>query len=185
MSIECGYTLIEILFLCGLLATIAAATIPQTLSALDGLRTASAARWLTARMASARTQAVMRSAHVAIRFVDTPSGITLATFVDGNGNGVRNTDIDTLVDRACDTPIELADLFPGVDIGVSGTAGSDPVRLGSSNLLSFTPNGTATSGSIYVRGRRGSQYVVRVLGATGRARIQRYVEATRRWTDTW
>jgi glutamate synthase domain-containing protein 3 len=66
---------------------------------------------------------------------------------------------------------------------VSGAAGSDPVKLGASNLLSFTPLGTSTSGSVFVRGRDGSQFAVRVLGATGRARVLRYVPHSGEWTD--
>jgi glutamate synthase domain-containing protein 3 len=77
----------------------------------------------------------------------------------------------------------LADLFSGVAIAVSGAAGSDPVRLGASNLLSFTPLGTATSGSVFVRGRDGSQFAIRVLGATGRVRVQRFVVHSRTWID--
>ena len=42
-----------------------------------------------------------------------------------------------------------------------------------SDCLFFTPLGTATSGSIYVRGRDGSEFVIRDLGVTLRARVQR------------
>ena len=49
--------------------------------------------------------------------------------------------------------------------------------------FSFTPLGTATSGSIYVRGRDGAQFVIRALGATGRTRVQRYAPRTRAWVD--
>ena len=63
--------------------------------------------------------------------------------------------------------------------------GADPLRIGSSNLLSFTPFGTATPGTIYVRGRDGTQLAVRVLGATARARVLRYVPRTREWVETF
>jgi hypothetical protein len=48
------------------------------------------------------------------------------------------------------------------------------VQLGRTNLLTFTPAGTATSGTIYIRDREGTQWAVRVLGATGRTRVLRY-----------
>jgi hypothetical protein len=134
-------------------------------------------------MAVARSQAVKRSAHVALRFEERPSGITFRMFADGNRNGVRTSDIDGGIDRPIDNAIRLADLFPGAAIGVAGDAGTDPIRLGSSNLLSFTPLGTSSSGSVFVRGRDGSQFVVRVLGATGRARVQRFVARSRTWVD--
>ena len=131
----------------------------------------------------ARSHAVMRSAHVALRFDEGRSGITFQMFVDGNRNGVRTNDIASHVDQPLGERASLSDLFSGVAIAVSGAAGSDPLRIGSSNLLSFTPLGTATSGTIYVRGRDGSQFAIRVLGATGRVRVQRYLPRTRAWVD--
>ena len=104
-------------------------------------------------------------------------------FLDGNRNGVRTSDIASHVDQPLDEPASLPNLFAGVAIAVSGELGSDPVRIGSSNLLTFTPLGTATSGTIYVRGRDGSQFAIRVLGATGRVRVQRYLPRTRGWVD--
>jgi hypothetical protein len=135
-------------------------------------------------MAVARTQAVMRSANVALLFDRTASGVTFRMFADGNRNGVRSADISSAVDVALGASARLSDLFPGVNIAVTPAAGStDPVRIGSSNLLSFTPVGTATSGSIYVRGRDGTQLAIRILGATGRTRIQRFEPRTARWMD--
>lgn len=125
----------------------------------------------------------MRSAHVALRFEGSAPGITFRMFGDGNRNGVRNADIDAALDLPLEGPVHLSDLYPGTTIAVSGAAGSDPVRLGSSNLLSFTPLGTSTSGSVFVRGRDGSQFVVRVLGATGRARVQRFDPRSGIWID--
>lgn len=126
----------------------------------------------------------MRSTHVALLFDEDAPEVSFQMFADGNGNGVRSADITAGIDRPLDTAIHLSDLFPGVAIAVSGSAGTDPVRLGSTSLLSFTPLGTSTAGSIYVRGRDGSQFVIRVLGTTGRARIQRYIEHLRTWVDS-
>jgi hypothetical protein len=119
-----------------------------------------------------------------MRFEEGSSGVSFTMFVDGNGNGVRTADIGAGVDPPLDTPALLSDHFPGVAIAVSGSAGADAVRLGATDLLSFTPFGTATPGSIFVRGRDGSQFAVRILGTTGRTRIQRYLEHTRTWIDT-
>jgi Tfp pilus assembly protein FimT len=179
-----GSTLVDVLFVVSLIAILSAVAVPQSLAAVDRIRAGAAARHLASRMATARAQAVLRSAHVAMRFEDGPSGISFRMFVDRNGNGVRNADIGAEVDSPLDTPVLLSDHFPGVAIAVSGSAGTDAVRLGPSNLLSFTPLGTATPGSIYVRGRDGSQFAIRILGTTGRTRIQRYLEHARTWVDT-
>ncbi len=180
-----GYTLIEILFVTALITVLSAIAVPQSLAMVDRARASAAARYLASRMAMARSHAVMRSATVALRFDEDRTGITFRMFVDGNRNGVRAKDIAAGVDQPLDAPARLSDLFSGVAIAVSGEAGSDPLRIGSSNILSFTPLGTATSGSVYVRGRDGSQFAIRILGATGRVRVQRYQSRTRTWVDSF
>jgi Tfp pilus assembly protein FimT len=180
-----GYSLIDLLFATALIAILSAIAVPQSLAGVDRARAASAARYLASRMAVARSQAVMRSTHVALRFEGQPPGITFRTFADGNRNGVLATDIAAGLDAPLDTAVLLADLYSGVAIAVEGDAGSDPVRLGASNLLSFTPLGTATSGSVFVRGRDGSQFAIRVLGATGRARVERFIVRSRTWIDAF
>jgi hypothetical protein len=133
-------------------------------------------------MALARAQAVSRSTSIALRFLMTPSGVSISVIQDGNRDGVRTRDIDLQIDRLIEAPIWLSQLFPGVEIGLTPqTPGSDPVQLGGTNLMSFTPHGTASSGSLYIRGRDGTQWMVRVLGATGRTRVLRYVPASSEW----
>jgi prepilin-type N-terminal cleavage/methylation domain-containing protein len=178
-----GYSLVELLFAVAIMATVSAIAVPQSLATVDRARALSAARFLASRMAVARSQAIMRSTHVALQFEDRPSGITFRMFVDGNRNGVRTNDISAGIDVPVEAPVRLRELYQGVAIAVSGAAGSDPVRLGTSNLLSFTPLGTSTSGSVFVRGRDGSQFAVRVLGATGRARLLQYVPRSGEWVD--
>jgi prepilin-type N-terminal cleavage/methylation domain-containing protein len=180
-----GYSLIELLFAAAVMATVAAIAVPQAFAFLDRARAVSAARFLASRIAVARSQAVMRSRHVALRFDEGDAGITFRMFSDGNRNGVRNADIAADIDPALGPAVRLADLYQGVAIAVAPPAGMDPVRFGASNLLSFTPLGTSTSGSVFVRGRDGSQFAIRVLGSTGRARIQRFVERSRTWSDTY
>jgi hypothetical protein len=136
-------------------------------------------------MAAARAHAVLRSANVALRFVEDRSGTSFQTFVDDNQNGVRTADILAAVDRPIDAPARLYELFPGVDIALAPELGDDPVRVGGSDLLSFTPLGTATPATIYVRGRDGTQLAVRVLGATARTRVLRYVPHTGEWVESF
>ena len=180
-----GYTLIEILFVTSLIAIVSAIAVPQSLVTLDRARAAAAARYLASRMAMARSHAVMRSAHVALQFDEGESGITFRMFVDGNHNGVRTSDIASDVDSPLDAPARLSDLFPGVAIAVAGEAGSDPLenRLEQPPLLHAARYGDARFD--LVRGRDGSQFAVRVLGATGRVRVQRYVPRTRTWVDAF
>jgi hypothetical protein len=113
-----------------------------------------------------------------------------APFADGNGNGVRTADIRSGVDRQLGAFERLADKFPGVrfqlpsevrDVDGATSATSDGVRIGTARILTMSPDGTATSGTLYVRGTRG-QYAVRVLGITGRTRVLQYRVGDRSWT---
>ena len=103
---------------------------------------------------------------------------------DGNGDGVRTADIAQQIDRVVAAPMHLADLFPGAAIGLAPeTPATGAVALGGTMILSFSPNGTATSGSVYVVGRDQTQWAVRVLGVTARARVLRYDRATGTWIN--
>jgi len=187
-----GYSLLELTMVMGLGATLTAAAVPQYLSGLDDVRAKGAAHHLAGRLQNARTEAVKRSAMVGIQFTQTPDGTySYAVYVDGNRNGVLTRDIQKGVDTLIATAERLPAQFPGVDVGAlpglpsvdpGGTApGSDPVRLGSGNIASFSAAGTASSGTIYIRGRRDVQYAVRIFGETGKTRMLKFDARTRRW----
>ncbi len=186
-----GYSLVEVLFVLGLSATLGAAAIPQLMTGLDDARTAGAAQYLSASFQRARMEAVLRSASVAVLFTPEAASYSFAVYVDGNGNGVLARDISRSVDRRVGPVERLSDQFAGVEFGalpglpsidVGGTPpGSDPVRLGAGNMASFAAAGTATSGTVYLRGRGGSQYAVRVYGDTGRTRRLKFDRAAWQW----
>jgi len=170
----------------GVLAT----ALPATISGLDEMRTAMAARYLAGTITSARFDAAQRSACVALRFEPVGSDHTFAAYTDGNGNGVRTADIadgtdpplrtaERLAVRFTDVRFALAAGVPDLD-GNRETADTDGVRIGTPKILTMSPDGTATSGTLYLRGRR-SQYAVRVLGATGRTRVFRFHGGTGAW----
>jgi hypothetical protein len=186
-------SLIEVVFVAGVAATIGAVAIPSMLSGLDEFRTLGAVRYVSSRLQQTRMEAVVRTANTAIRFTQVGEAYSYAVYMDGNEDGVRTLDIERGIDREIRRQERLSDQFPGVDFGAipglpavdpGGAApGSDPLRIGSSDLLSFTALGTATSGSLYIRGARSTQYVVRVLGETGRTRILRFDTKTGRWVS--
>ncbi len=172
-----GFTLVELLFSLGLFLVLSAIAVPAVLAGLDRSRARAAARFLSARMALARSQAVARSEAVALRFVEDAGTTSLTAYADGNGNGVRSRDIESGDDPLLDAPVRLSDLFPGVVIS--------SLTIGTSGLVSFTPGGTATSGTIFIRGRDGTEFAVRVFGATGRTRVLRYDSGARDFVETF
>jgi hypothetical protein len=134
-------------------------------------------------MALARAQASSRSATVALRFEEAGRDVRIGVFADGNGNGVRTHDIDLGVDPRLEEDVALGSLFPGVTIAETNEADEGGVRLGRTTLLSFTPEGTASSGTIYLKGPDDAQWAVRVLGATARTRILQRMAATGEWVE--
>jgi hypothetical protein len=178
-----GFSVLDVVFAAGTLCVLFAIAIPQTIASVDRSRGVAAARYLAARLALARAQAISRATTIALRFERDRRGIRITVFQDGNRNGVRARDIDLEIDRPVEASVALPDLFPGVDIGLTPRISGDAVQLGGTNLLSFTPHGTATSGSVYIRGRDGTQWVVRVLGVTARSRVLRFVPETGEWVS--
>jgi hypothetical protein len=188
--VAAGYSLVELIFAMGLAATLGAMAVPQSVTMLDDQRTQAAARYLASRMQRARMEAVARSTSVGIKFSQSGSRYTYAMYADGNGDGIRSADIAAGIDRQLLAAESLSDQFAGVEVGVlpalpavdpGGTApGTDPVRLGASNIASFSPQSTSTSGSVYIRGRS-AQYVVRVYGDTAKTRVLRFDLRSRVW----
>ena len=160
---------------------VAGATIPLLHGHIDRSRAAAAASYLAGRMAWARFEAVKRSAAVAIRFVENTDGYWVRTYVDGNRTGVRTIDIALGIDRPITGDERLDYHFPGVTFGIQPNVtgldpgqpfdAGDPVQIGPSTLLSFSPNGSSSSGTLFIRDHRSSQFAVRTLGATGRTRV--------------
>jgi hypothetical protein len=167
-----------------ILGVLCAFAVPPVLVGLDRSRAVAAARYLTQQCGAARFQAINRSANVALRFQEDRGDYTMQLFVDRNRNGVRTADIEASIDTALSRPESLGTNFPGVRIGLSGGEG-DPVRLGAGGLLSFSPLGTATSGSIFILGKDGTQFAIRVLGATARTRLERYDPGRKKWVSQW
>jgi Tfp pilus assembly protein FimT len=167
-------------------AVLAAAAVPSLTAGIERTRTASAARYLAGRLASARSFAVSRSANVAVLLTKDGDTLITALYADGNGNGVRTREIAAGIDPPVGDAVRFSDQFPHVTLSLDDLSLDDPDQgqaIETSALLSFSPLGSASSRTIYVRGRDGSRYAVRLLGATGRTRVLRYVAATRAWVE--
>jgi hypothetical protein len=161
---------------------------------VSGARAEGAARHLGVLLQRERLDAVRTGRAAGLRFRDDGAGgATFERVEDGNGNGLRVAELDAAVDRTPGTPMRLSDGFagvrfaiadtvPGIDGGPALVAGSDPIRIGGA-LLAFTPEGGATSGTLYLASADRRQFAVRVLGATGRVRVYELDRATRQWVS--
>ena len=187
-----GATLAEALIATGIVVVAVGISVPLVTTGRHEQQVMNAARYVAGRIVLARAGAARRGAAIGIRFTGEGGGVAFRSYVDGNGNGVRAVDIGNGIDTPLETEASLGDRFAGVRFELSPAApaigsstpagaGSDPVNLGGSDILSLTPLGTATSGTLYLRSREGHQAAVRILGATARVQVFQFDFRTGRW----
>jgi Tfp pilus assembly protein FimT len=188
-----GAALVDLLFTCGVAAVIAAIAVPAVHATRDRDAARMAARYLANRLQVVRLEALRRNVTVAMRFDPVAIG-RFGPYLDGDADGVRQVDVDDGVDQALSAEGLLTDVFDSVTFRIPRdvpdpdgdgtlTSGSDPLRIGSSNFLSFSPIGSATSGTIYLAATNGPQMAVRVMGATGRMRVLWFELASQQWRE--
>ena len=186
-----GYTLLELLAVMTISVTLSASALPGYLTMVDDVRASGAAYHVSGRLQRARMEAVMRSATVGVQFTQTAAGYSYAVYLDGNRNGVLTRDIQRGVDKLITAAERLPEQFSGVEFGAipglppvdaGGTPpGTDPIRLGSGSIASFSALGTSSSGTVYIRSRRDAQYAVRIFGETGKTRMLKFEPRTGQW----
>jgi len=186
-----GAALIDLIFTCGLIAVLAAMVVPSLHASRERDAVRLAARHLATTLQMIRVEAVRRNRFVAMRFDPDDLG-RYAAYMDGDGDGVLQADINAGVDVPLEPAAHLADVFATVSLRVAQdlpvpdgagviAADSDPIRIGNTNLVSFSALGSSTSGTIYLAARDGSQMCIRLLGTTGRIRVLWFDRASGAW----
>jgi type II secretory pathway pseudopilin PulG len=186
-----AYSVLELLVCLALALVVCGSAAPVLIASRDGVRAIGATDFLVAQLHAARMEALKRQSHVALRFETDGDDYLLAVYVDGNGNGIRASDIIAGIDSLLRPRERLDQQFAGVGFGfedgvpdVDGTDAldnRDPIRVGRSRMLSFSPTGTSSTGTVYLHGRGRRQLAVRVLGGTGRIRSLTFDFGAQRW----
>ena len=188
---DTGMSIVEVLVVGAIIVTVTGISIPASSTLVDASRARQAASFVASRFRLARIEAVNKAANVGVVFDLVGGRWSIRICRDGNRNGLRRADISTGVDPCVDGPHHFSALFPGVEIAVDpalrGPAGEppspDPVRFGLSDMASFSPNGSCTAGSLFLRTPRAQQYVVRMAGVNGRLRVFKYDLGARLWRE--
>ena len=182
---ERGHTVVEMLLVVAIIMVLAATAVPTLKAYAQEAHALGAGRLFKVQFLKARSIAIRTNTQTAIRFEEAPDGTySYSLFRDGNHNGVLTEDIRSGKDLLLAGPLPLnggaSDVRIGINPGVPAIPPDrgildtrDPVRFGRSNMLSFSPLGTATPGTFYVAGPF-LQTAVRVNPATARVRLLVY-----------
>ena len=190
---EAGFSLPEVVCFLLVLVSVTAIAAPAAFQLQSALAVRSAAGEVRAALYRARSEAIKRCRNVGLKFRRNGNRYEWALYVDGNGNGLRTTEITNGIDRSLglSLPWGRNDVLPGIltDVRVPdpGTSGKflqnvgDPIRFNSSDICSFSPVGESTPGSIYLWDGRDRMAVVRVFGRTAKVRTLYYRRGDKEW----
>lgn len=188
---DAGFTMVELVAVVAVAVVLAGVTMPLSATAVDRGRVRASSSFIASRFRLARIEAVNRASNVGVVFDLVSGRWQIRACRDGTGNGLRRADIASGTDPCFDGPHDFNAMFPGVDIAVdpllTGPAGEpgnpDPVRFGIPDIASFSPTGSCTAGSLFLRSTKGQQFAVRISGANGRLRVFRYDRTPRTWVQ--
>jgi prepilin-type N-terminal cleavage/methylation domain-containing protein len=181
-----GFSLVEALITLAILGILLAFTVPLLAETVARERLLAASLETAVHFRSLRQRAVSEGCSLGLRFVAAGSSWSYTLYRDGNGNGIRTADILSGKDSRVDGPEDPATRFEGIRIGLPATptpqippgsgsiaAPGDPVKFGNTDLVSFSPSGSVSGGTLYLTdGTRVAAVVV--YGPTGRIRLHRY-----------
>jgi type II secretory pathway pseudopilin PulG len=190
-----GFQLAEALVVLALLGIAILAVVPAAASMLAGARMAAGARDLALALQAQRWRSVAVGRYHGLLFERVGEGWQWLEVRDDNGNGLRTAEVRAGVDPVLGGPHRMEDRVSRVTLGFpdlpavpnipprGGVIGGldDPVKFGNSDLVSFSPLGTGSSGTIYLTDGREGLYAIVLFGPTGRVRVWRFDARLARW----
>ncbi len=195
-SAAAGFTLTEIAISVALVGIVTSALLPAATRIRSTALTAAGARHMALTLHALRWKSVALGRSHGLLFDQDAAGWIWYAVADGNGNGLRTSEVLDGSDPTLSGPHRLEDTVSGVALGfplprpiprVPPGQGplddlDDPIQIGNTNLLAFGPLGTASSGTLYVTDRVRRLYAVRLYGKTARITVWRYNTKSGRWT---
>jgi len=170
-------------------------TLPLAGRTLADARSAAAAREWALTLHALRWRSVTEGRACGVYFELDQGSWRWFEVRDGNGNGLRTAEVQLGVDAKTAGPFRMAQRHPGVELALPSQfsvreippargwlVGTDPIRFGRSNIVSFAPDGRASSGTFYLTDDRNRLFGVRLYGASARVRVWRWEREEQRWS---
>ena len=190
-----GVALIEMLVVVGLFAVLAMIAIGVSEALRTGGRLRVGARTMAQLLTHARSESVALGQGHGLAFARDSRGWYWRRARDGNGNGLRKSEIASGVDPVAGEPERLEQRVTGVRLGIPAggpfpapppgtvrlSAADAPVRFGASDLVAFGPLGGGSSGTLFLTAGGRSLSAVVLYGPTARLRVWHYDPREDRW----
>jgi Tfp pilus assembly protein FimT len=145
------------------------------------------AREIFSSLKQCRWKAFRDRCYTGVLIGQTDNGYVFSFHNDGNGNGIRTQEIEEGTDPSFQRPVpirrasgdmEAAILSPDIPEippkkGVLDV--DDPVKFGKSNIISFSPDGQSSSGTLYLSCHSQKRmYAIVLYGPTTRMTLWKY-----------
>ncbi len=188
-----GSSIIEAVVVLAVFGIVLQAVAPAFVRWRQARRLEAAAEELVLFAAGLRVAAAAAGTSRGLAIDSTAETVGWTPVADGDGDGLRRADLRAGRDVAIGRRRDLATNYPGVIAGLppgvrtpnGGVPPTDGVAFGRGDLLSLSPDGTATSGSLYLSNQFGDAVAVRVYGVTARFSIWRRRHTDGVWRRRW
>jgi prepilin-type N-terminal cleavage/methylation domain-containing protein len=145
------------------------------------------AREVTSMLERSRWKALNERRYSGIVFNFQNGRYYASLHVDGNGNGIRTAEIRSGIDPLIEPPIELTRSVQDIHAGILSSTipqipprtgvipqPDDPIKFGRADIISFSPMGDSSSGTLYLAcSSQKEMYAIVIYGATARMNIWR------------
>ena len=181
-----GMTLLELLVVLGLIGLFVLVTTTNLTATQRQLDFDHFAREIASSLETCRWRAFRERCYTGILIGQNPDGYQFSFFADGNRNGIRTADIQQGTDPPFYRPVAIRRAAGDMEAAVLTGAPeippkkgeldvTDPVKFGKSNLISFSPDGQSSSGTLYLACHSQKRmYAIVLYGPTARLTVWKY-----------
>lgn len=188
MKRQRGFTLLELLVVIALVGILVLFSATNLSGAQRRREFENFTRELVNLLETCRWRAISEGAYAGAVITQQGGSYVASVYLDGNNNGIRLQDIADGADASFHDPMLLQRAMKDVEAGylsepvpqIPPRTGmipdtSDPIRFGHSNIISFSPRGDSSSGTLYlVCHSQKEMYALVLYGATARLTLWRY-----------